>query len=160
MCSSSIFTSRFLLVCGNQLELVLWWCGLDLYVIFFSDFFLSFWTFFFLLWVSSVTRFAFLMASTSLILIMYINNFRVIVNYYVLCERWKQMKLNLNLTHYGLICCTTNTWKYRSDSSSKIQFSRIRHGTYLNPDLNPYTIVFLSILLLYPLYPDSNWPYH
>ena len=26
MCGLSIFTSRFLLVCGSQLELVLWWC--------------------------------------------------------------------------------------------------------------------------------------
>ena len=27
-CGLSIFTSRFLLVCGSQLELVLWWCSM------------------------------------------------------------------------------------------------------------------------------------
>ena len=26
ICGSSIFTTRFLLVCGSQLEFVLWWC--------------------------------------------------------------------------------------------------------------------------------------
>ena len=33
ICGSSIFTSRFLLVFGSQLEFVLWWCGYCLWFI-------------------------------------------------------------------------------------------------------------------------------
>ena len=40
ICGSSIFTSRFLLVFGSQLEFVLWWCGMNLTLIYL----LMFWT--------------------------------------------------------------------------------------------------------------------